>query len=416
MKILLCDDRDQQREEARQSLFQTLGPDHEIVAWDTDKLTKDVVSFFDKVKNLLNGTDSGPLESDFDGFDLILLDNNLSALAISGTRLTAEAIAGYLRAFSNSPYIISLNKNPYVDFDLRFLIGDYSTRSDFAAKTEHLSSRWLWFGDFGEPGSFQPWYWPTLATAPDQRRNQINFVQRNLDNPILPALGFSEASVRLLSRHAEGALSPSAGQGGDSHDKPPSSVTFREFFEFSNRSIPVKEDRDKLLAHKLDEVIARIVAAEIDVWLKRDVIGPQSALVDAPHLLARMPFLLANKATDIDAWNASARSRTPPFGFDQALYDKHIAAAVFSDECWAPKPLFWWSILEADDGLQSLLYEDGGEWGDFVFCEDLSSFRPRKSEGGSPKEFAAEFEGEWNRRYVALVDGFHYSPHSRFAL
>ena len=47
------------------------------------------------------------------------------------------------------------------------------------------------------------------------------------------------------------------------------------------------------------EIIARVVAAYIDRWFRRDVLGPQEALVDLPHLLMRLPFLLGEKAGDL---------------------------------------------------------------------------------------------------------------------
>ena len=62
--------------------------------------------------------------------DIVILDNNLAELTIPGARHTAESIAGYIRAFTNIPYIVSLNKNPDIDFDLRYLMGDRHTQAD----------------------------------------------------------------------------------------------------------------------------------------------------------------------------------------------------------------------------------------------------------------------------------------------
>ena len=89
-------------------------------------------------------------------FDIVVLDNNLAALEVSGARQTAESIAGYIRAFTNIPYIVSLNKNPEVDFDLRYLLGDYQTQADVALNTDHLANRALWRGLTGRQSQSLP--------------------------------------------------------------------------------------------------------------------------------------------------------------------------------------------------------------------------------------------------------------------
>ena len=111
-----------------------------------------------------------------------MIDNNLTHLKVSGGRLTAESIAGYIRAFTTGTYIISVNKNPDVDFDLRFLIGDYNTRTDLALNETHLGNRALWTGDPRDADDgFIPWYWPHLDGVAKRRKEQIAFVHERLD-------------------------------------------------------------------------------------------------------------------------------------------------------------------------------------------------------------------------------------------
>ena len=98
-----------------------------------------LTSLFDNVSSVLNGgsmPDQGLEATDFDGFDLVIVDNNLTGLDLDGARLTAETIIGYLRAFTDVPYIVSLNKNLHVDFDLRFLFGDYQSLADLALNAQ----------------------------------------------------------------------------------------------------------------------------------------------------------------------------------------------------------------------------------------------------------------------------------------
>ena len=75
-------------------------------------------------------------------------------------------------------------------------------------------------------------------------------------------------------------------------------------------------------------------------------------------------------------------------------------------------------MLKVNESLNEMFIDDESTWVDAVFCEDVSrfkrlSFGARESE---PREFTAEFEGTWNRRHVAVIEGKKYSPKSRFAV
>ena len=117
----------------------------------------------------------------FDTVDTVLIDNNLAHLDISGTRLTGESIIGYIRCFSAVPYVVSLNKNPDVDFDLQDLVGDHETRADVALNVDHLAVPGLWDRSHHKEGEFLPWYWPELTNAPERRRKQIAFVNERFE-------------------------------------------------------------------------------------------------------------------------------------------------------------------------------------------------------------------------------------------
>jgi hypothetical protein len=160
------------------------------------------------------------------------------------------------------------------------------------------------------------------------------------------------------------------------------------------------------------------VAADIDLWFRRDVLGPQEALVDIPHLLMRMPFLLGDGASEIERWNHAASENTEPFGLDEEIYGEHLAGAKSQHDIWVSSPSFWWSNLKANDKLDAFFFEKREkEWADVVFCEDSSAFAERSPSGGrAPMEFSAEFEGSWGRRYVARIGGARYAPRTRFAI
>ena len=173
-------------------------------------------------------------------------------------------------------------------------------------------------------------------------------------------------------------------------------------------SLPIPADR-KLLHEAREnsgvtEIIARTVAAYIDRWFRRDVLGPQEALVDLPHLLMRLPFLLGDKATP-EEWNRAVVAESAPYNLHRELYDKHLAGTAFKHRMWTGSPCFWWPMLKSNDTLNEYFLDMvEANWADVVFCEDTSSFIDRSSEdGGGLGEFSAEFEGNWKRRYVQRI-------------
>ena len=127
----------------------------------------------------------------------------------------------------------------------------------------------------------------------------------------------------------------------------------------------------------VDAIISRVVAADIDLWFRRDVLGPQESLVDVPHLLMRMPFLLGDNADEIEHWNMAVDSAgdKPPYGLDQALFTSHLEEARFKDDVWAPSACFWWSKLRDNNVLGAHFSgTTNSSWADAVFCEDRSEF------------------------------------------
>jgi hypothetical protein len=100
------------------------------------------------------------------------------------------------------------------------------------------------------------------------------------------------------------------------------------------------------------------------------------------------------------------------------LYEEHLRPAKFAHDIWVKNGSFWWPKLKGNERLNALLIEaKEGDWADVVFCEDRSVFLEREPKPGEgPTEFPAEFEGSWERRYVARVDNYRYSPRSRLAM
>lgn len=428
MKILVCDDQSNRCKEIARTIRESTKEKPDELC--DDDLTAELKRLFENVDACMKNPNGykAPDKYAFDDVDILVLDNNLAHLRTPGTRLTAESIAGYIRAFTNAAYIVSLNKNPDVDFDLRYLVGDYSTRADLALNDGHLRNLALWSGNPANADNrFRPWYWPSLSTVAERRRRQIEFILEHLDDSIVETLGFDDEAVSYLSLHAKGALSPEAESDSvDAGEKQFKTLTFRQIFLAKDRSIPSKSEREAL-SHASEEnentalrqLMARVVAADIDLWFRRDIVGPQEPLIDIPHLIVRFPFLLGDRANKIDEWNKSIVDSEPPYGLEKQLYDEHLAGSKFEHDEWVPNPCFWWPKLKGDERLNDYFLKDKAtDWADLVFCEDRSAFVDRvpNDEMSMPVEFPAEFESSWERRYVSRIERVKYAPRSRLAM
>ena len=414
MKVLLCDD-DPERGATALDTIRSCDVVDEAVPIFGKRLRCELQRVFSRVDWVLGRsrrqdyTDQTTV-FDAEDVDLAIVDNNLSSLDIPGARLTAEGIVGYLRAFTSVPYFISLNKNRALDFDLRRLNGDDDSVADLALKLEHFECKGLWDRHVGQPSDpFLPWYWPALAEAPRRRRAQIERVREGLQEPILPTLDLPVDHRQYLSGRAIDALCP---QGGDVER-----VTFQAFFENACRSLPVAQDRKQMASSNRDDesltAIARVVAAELEAWLRREILAPQELLVDLPHLLVRYPFLLGDGAGTLENWN-EAMTRTDLSW--AAPFEQVLEEAKWKDAIWHDRSVFVWPTLKFNPELSEILFGDERSWAHAAFCEDTSRFElVEGDEGSGPTPFRAGVEGPWNQRYLSFLEGKGYLPRTRLA-
>ena len=410
MKVLVCDDDVAQSQRTKQAIRGRA----EVTLLAGADLTRALTALFEDVASMLDegACPKGQLAGGyFDGFDLAVVDNNLTGLELGGARLSAEGIIGYLRAFTDVPYLVSLNKNPHVDFDLRYLFGDYRSLADLALNIGHLAHPCLWEGKVAQSG-FAPWYWPLLGDAVRKRRMQIERLEQDgaLGRSVWDLLGFPPEAEDYLSPRARAALSC-----GELDMR---KVTFRDFFDSSRVMAPGEIDALRFSATRMGpahRAVCRIAAYEVDRWLRRDVLGTQDVLVDVPHLIAQMPNVLGEGQGELDAWNRAVVESQPPFALDEGIFTDHLKGTCFNAPAWAPVPCFWWPQVRANRRLSELFFDSGAKWPDAVFCEDVSQFVPIAGQGdcGPPLEFESEIDGSWPRRFVCHMDGYQYSPRSR---
>lgn len=426
MRILAIDDRDP---ESIQKAASDSGIETVEIPQDLEGLLREL---FALSKRAFTGDTAASAVKGFD-YDLVLLDFGLTTLNFD-FRLTAEHIAGYIRALTDVPFVVSLNKLGNIDFDLKYLLGDFDTRADLALHTDLLTNPGLWSGQV-EAGEFCPWYWPRLNEAARRRKAQIEFIKENLDQPILGSLGFPDDAVEQLSLQAIAFLSPEADDGEANGAGSVREVTFWQHFRSSNRTL-IRDDRRGLfgepdsdipntaadVADNIKTIAARVVAGELDFWFRRDILGPQRLLIDAPHLQAKYRFRPgegdeANPA----AWSATAKELTPPYGLAEEFF-KAIEASEFKqshdgvDLIWTDKPCFWLPQIEDNDDFDEfieLAEKHPKRHNNLVFCEDTRRFVDTK------RTPAHRFETALGRgidvRYIEKLAAFDYSPKSQLA-
>lgn len=332
-----------------------------------------------------------PIE--FDSADIFLIDFDLFELN-EITYITGEEVAYLARCYSRCGIIVGVNQfRKYGDklFDLT-LKGRPESFADINLNTAHLSTPGLW----KEPWKgFRPWYWPLLPLEVEANEERVRNVLENLDVSILDFLGL--ASFRsVLSRAALEFLETSG--------HPPQSVTFREFVLNSANAMR-RHDRPIDL-----EQIARIAAARIHKWLERLVLPGQDVLVDTPHLVSRFPSLFKGARMSGAAWDKTAMIRE----VDPKVIDtKILAQFAFPRPYWVSRPCWFWNpISRCDDILEVRNPWQVVQRGDLVFCEDLSAFRKRKDS----KEFLADVDSAYARRFVAGLKDVAYEPQVRLAM
>lgn len=338
-------------------------------------------------------SDEHTLSVEFDHADLFLIDFDLFELN-QITYITGEEVAYLVRCYSRCGIIVGVNQfRKYGDklFDLT-LKGHPESYADLNLNTAHLSSSGLW----KEPWKgFRPWYWPLLPREVAAQEERVRDVIEKPDVSILEFLGLAPYKS-VLSRAALEFL--------ETPDQPPESVTFQEFAINSPNALRRGDQQND------PAQIARIAAARIHKWLERLVLPGQDVLVDAPHLVSRFPSLFEGNRTLETAWNKTAMSGEVD---SKVLNRELLAPFAFPKSHWVSRPCWFWNPVSRCEEIQ----EVKNPWqvvqrSDVVFCEDVSAFRRRRD----AKEFVADVDSAFSRRFVAGLNGVAYEPQVRLAM
>jgi hypothetical protein len=410
-RIVVCDDDPRSQETWRQRLLEVkaIKKRFRVDCMSTKDLVEAIASLekrraLARSRSLSNGISSDQYLDDVDIFvidyDLINVDAN------KGLFITGEGVAYLARCYSTCGLIIALNQFGDNIFDLT-LKGHPESFADLNLGGSQIDNPGLW----SEPwAGFRPWYWPLLPLYLEAFESRSTELRGHLDEPVLEYLGFPPEVILTLSRSVLGFLEgKKLKHGGNATE-----ITFREFVTSSGNAFRPK---DKPLS---DDGIARIAAARIGKWLERMVLPGQDILIDSPHLVSRFPTLLKNNRHKIETWNRATSLSDVPSVLRHQLLDKFM----FSKVNWLSRVAWFWNSLSSYEKIAEVAEPWSLEQSDRVFCEDLSSFLPRKF----TLEFVADLQSPFVRRFVSKPNAIHtkknipsvkavnYRPEVRFSL
>ena len=400
-KILIYDDEPEQTKRFENKLNQTLkkaGKDQDftIETLCEDALQCSIEKLQNKQEELRDNGTCSDETTEFDDASIFIIDYDLLKSKAGGL-LTGEIIAYAVRCFSECRLIVGLNQYGHNTFDLT-LRGHPESFADLNLGEDQLGNPDLWRGDWGDsrPG-YRPWYWPNLPDALGNFEKKVKDVQENLDSPICEVLDFDLELFQLLPRAVTQFI-------GTVKGKKPAGTTFCEFVLQSGNGLRPK---DKTISD--DKVLARVGAARISKWLERLVLPEQDFLVDAPHLVARYPSLIAGDEKKITDWNSTAQLVDYR---ELGLETKTIESYRFQKDYWISRPVWFWDTLRECEEIKEVRepwLTDKPSW---IFCEDASRFHKRRD----CEEFFADTDSPFTRRFVKGFKGVDYRPRVRFWL
>lgn len=338
-------------------------------------------------------------KTEFDDVDILVVDYDLLYLDKEGSRTTGEGVARLARTFSDCGAIIVMNqfKGPNFDLSMR---GHLDSFADLNIDATLVGEDALWKDLPPAEGQFDPTIWTPMPHFLEvSRKFRDSISKAGLDSPILSLLGLDAPALSELSDTAFGFLSIEAKTADDLV-----SLTIRQFLERSLDKKVFPRIADVAPAFALNFAAYRILK-----WLDRAVLRPMDVLIDAYHLLDRLPFLIDETKVDRDDpnnWSLAAASPKDLMSWhDIAPFHNEKASAALG------KDVFDWHRISSDENIEKLQDQYlAQEHGRFFLAEDTSRFVPYEA----LTRFRADFHNFGDRRGIEnLNSAITYGPQRR---
>lgn len=406
MKVCVWDDETNLAEGWKKSI-EDLFPNGNVLveACEPGKIEHELSVLHERRHAFLQGDEGyDSEESVLDSTSVLVVDNDLFDIP-SFNDYTAEMVATRAGVYTDCGYIVVLNYTPDTDFDLS-LVGHPDSKADLHVNAKFVADPGLWHDSSSGVNDFRPWHWPLLIKAPDQYRARVERLEGLLEEsgktPIVEFLDFPGVAVDRLSRLARAYLHP---------QKEAHKVSFWDFVENNARVVSPKEG--KLIVKRRDcSKLARVGARRLSKWLARLVVGPQNVLVDLPHVVDNLPFVVPSEQREsIDSWNKYASLTDAPV---EAVTEALSVEPVRTE--WVDRPVYWAHQLDTEEILDLMLGGDEPNPLELVFCEDSSAFHI----GTACHRFVASYgtgsDGRFVRWLNELSPSVKYGPQSRLAM
>ena len=406
MKIGVWDDDEEAAAEWSSELEGVLGNEVTVYAAKATDIEAELRILHERRRRYIEGKEHAQDvgDSELDDVDILIVDNDLFDMPHLND-LSAETVANRVGVYTDCASIVVLNLNPDIDFDLR-LLGHPESKADVHINDGFVADPGLWHTCPRKGGAFRPWDWPMLSKARVLHGSRVDEVTELLgsdegDMPILDFLGFGPSSRIRLSRSARAFLHPV---------KRAEDVSFRDFIDGNEMAVS-RIDGQQIVKRGDSAIIARVCARRIATWLARYALGPQDVLVDLPHVVENMPFVVpVEEQESADFWSSCAGLGDAPVW----LVDQ-LDISIFEKEGWLDRPAFWADGLESEENVAKLLGAPKSNPQSLVFCEDASCFFP----AADCDQFVAAYNSMTDRRFVRWLDdertGRRYGPQSRLA-
>lgn len=393
MKIRICDDVDDIAE-GWVTAVKEVAPNGSDVARMGN--AKEKISYLLLRKLAVEaGGDPIATTNEFDDLDILVVDYDLLHLDEAGGRTTGEGVARLARTFSTCGAIVVMNqyKGPQFDLGMR---GHLDSFADLNIDAALVGQAALWKRLEPQAGRFNPTTWtplPNLLAAARGLAKEI--AAQGQDAVLMPLLGLDATALAELSDTAFGFLNLKAETAEEL-----AAVTVRDFVERS-----LDADVAEALLIKAPDIVFNLVAFRLAKWLDRAVLRPMDVLVDGPHLLDRLPFMIDGDkfdANDPDIWAQAAAAPEEAARWDVLeQYRNKNASAVLG------RTVFDWFRLANDekiDEMQDTYLESQPVR--FYLAEDTSRFVDK----AKVTRFRADFHNFGDRRAVERLDDVTYGP------
>lgn len=393
MRIRVCDDVEDIAEEWVAAVRAVVPAGYDVARMTAAKA--EVSNLLQRKLAVEKGNDPATWKTEFDEIDVLVIDYDLLHLDETGGRTTGEGVARLARSLSICGAIVLMNqfKGPQFDLGMR---GHLDSLADTNIDATLVGQAALWQRRDPIAGQFNPTTWtpiPDLVGA--ARALAVTFGSAGIDAAMMPLVGLGLPALSELSDTAFGFLSVKAETADEL-----AAVTLRGFLE---RSVDAKVVG--CLLEKAPDIVFNFAAFRIVKWLDRAVLRPMDVLVDGPHLLDRLPFMIDSMKANADDpadWVKAAAAPRAALRWDVLeKYHNDAASKVLG------RMVFDWFSLANDDKVDEMqdTYLENQRIR-YYLAEDTSRFVDK----GALTRYRADFHNFGDRRAIENLGDITYGP------